>query len=290
MSLSPSLTGHGTFLYDLRETIYHHGGSVRKLVRAMQRCKMNHAWIRVHGRHSLFGDPELNREVVEALTQAGIAVAAWGWCQGEDIEQEADLAIRGTAELRLKDYVADIENGHNESDWTRDEITDFLNRVRIGLPQGANLAVSTFCLIDWHEPELMESAEPLVDAFAPQVYWFWYPTRKMQKAFGERYSLGDPMAYADLCLDCWRKITQKPLILTGQAYWGEREGWTQTEAETRLKQFLDDFKGRQGVVGLNWWHFGGRDAMSQAMLDRVSEADFTGLLTAAPATAPSGSA
>jgi hypothetical protein len=77
----------------------------------------------------------------------------------------------------------------------------------------------------------------------------------------------------ELCIDRWRRLmgaSQKPLVVTGQAYWGE--GNTQAEAEAKLEHFLGNWNGYSRVVGLNWWHLGGGQAMSHLMLERITAA------------------
>ena len=70
--------------------------------------------------------------------------------------------------------------------------------------------VSTYPLIDWHNPDLMHAAQDYVDAFAPQVYWFSFPNKKMvdqfQRPDGSKYRQNDASEYAELCLDRWLKL------------------------------------------------------------------------------------
>ena len=76
-----------------------------------------------------------------------------------------------------------------------------------------------------------------------------------------------------MCLDRWSKLmdgNDKPLVITGQAYWGESE-FTQTAAEDKLDDFLQGWTNNR-VVGINWWHFGGGSAMSHRMLDSITKA------------------
>ncbi len=275
--LSSALRGHGTFIYDAIATISDYG-SAENVAKAMVRAEMQHGWIRVHGRQP-FSTPQKNatQELVAVLRAEGVFVAGWGWCQGEDPHAEAKSALKELARYSLTDYIADIEPGHNNSVWTVPEIEEFCDTVRDGL--GGTFAISSFALIDWHEPHLMRAALPFVDAFAPQVYWFNFPSKAMVKQFkrpdGTNYNLNDPGSYADLCLDRWVKLSvtdPKPLIMTGQAYWGEGS-FSQTDAEKKLQTFLDNWRGFERLAGLNWWHFGGGTGMSHAMLEAIVEAE-----------------
>ena len=275
-SLSDAFRAHGTFIYDTPATIADYG-SVQNTVDAMQRAGMKHAWIRIHGTQAYGSSTAAQiQELCDAMDAAGIAVAGWGWCQGANSAAEAKLAVKELKRYGLSDYVADIEHGTNNAQWTTAEIKDFCGRIRdAGL---GSFVVSTYPLIDWHNPDLMHAAQDYVDAFAPQVYWFSFPNKKMvdqfQRPDGSKYRQNDASEYAELCLDRWLKLmgaAPKPLILTGQAYWGE--GMTQQAAEQKLDEFLSRWNGYSRVVGVNWWHFGGQTGMSHAMLERIVSAN-----------------
>jgi hypothetical protein len=270
MALPAAFRGHGTFIYSARGTT-HAYGSPEAVADAMVRCGMSSAWLRVHGRTDNFANNGATRDLFAALRDRGIAVAGWGWCQGDDPVREAALAVESLGDLGLTDYVADIEQGVNQAHWTPGEVATFLDRVRRALPSAAHIAVSSFPIITWHVPALMVAADPYVDAFAPQAYWFRYPNAKMRNEFGTRYASDNAAAYVRLTIDNWRSITAKPLIATGQAYW--REGATQEQSESKVTQFLRDFTAWDELAGFNWWHFGGGDAaMSQAMRDEIAAA------------------
>lgn len=273
MKLPDSFCKHGTFLYNIPITIENYG-SMEKMIEVMKKCDMSHAWIRVHGKYDSYGDHELNSELVSALMENGIAVAAWGWCQGEDIDKESELAVEATRELDLVDYVADIEEGVSGSHWKPEEVRAFLSKVRGGLPKSGGLAVSSHGFIDWHTPRLMKAADEIVDAFAPQVYWFWFPNSTMRNQFGE-YKRDNPSEYARLCLDRWQCHISKPIIITGQAYWRE-SGMSQESSERKVRDFLSEFSEWDRIVGLNWWHFGSKyAAMSVDMQEAISEASIS---------------
>jgi hypothetical protein len=274
--LPAALRGHGTFVYDTAKTVADYG-SIPTFVATLKRAGINHLWLRVHGVAPISATAlALNRSLIAACQTAGVAVAGWGWCQGVSPKPDAAMALKALTDHGLNDYVADIEPGHNNSEWTIDEAQTFCAAVRKGLTGG--FAISSFALIDWHEPQILAATAPYIDAFAPQVYWFDYPNTKMIKQFhradGTAYRAQSPAEYADLCLDRWARLTHpvtKPLILTGQAYWGE--GATEAESDARLAAFLRDWNGYGRIAGLNWWHFGGGGAMSHAMLETIVEAD-----------------
>ncbi|WGM40697.1 DUF2272 domain-containing protein [Caulobacter sp. NIBR1757] len=272
--LPASFRGHGTFFHDMAATIADYG-SIPNVVAAMQRAGMGHAWVRIHGVSAYAGKAKAdNKEMIAALKTAGIAVAGWGWCQGANPKGDAALAVKELKDYGLTDYVADIEPGVNNAQWTALEVQQVCEGVRkAGL--GGGLAVSSFALVDWHEPQVMKAAAPFIDAWAPQVYWFNFPNSKMVQQFqrpgGGAYTAGDPGQYADLCLDRWAALTAptaKPLIMTGQAYWGE-SNFTQAQADAKLAAFLKSWNGYSRIAGLNWWHLGGGSGMSHAMLEAI---------------------
>lgn len=276
-ALPASFTGHGTFIYDVPATVSDYG-DLDGVVKAMQDAGMSHAWVRIHGTSAYPSSKKVAiANFIAALQAGGIAVAGWGWNQGISPKAESKLALDELAHFGLADYIADIENGHNNSKWTEAEIADYCQRVRDGVPGG--FGITTFPLVDWHDPQLMVAALPFVDMFNPQVYWFGFPNKKMVKQFkrpdGSAYGTDDPVEYAALCIDRWKALmggTPKKLVVTGQAYWSEG-GISRETAEAKLDAFLAGFGWWAEIVGLNWWHFGGGDAMSHHMLAAIEAAD-----------------
>lgn len=279
-SLSPALKGHGAFIYDVPATIADYG-SLPNLTAALKRAGMQHVWVRIHGRTPYTAAAKAqNQALIDACKAAGVAVAGWGWCQGEAPEAEAKAALKELKAYGLTDYVADIEPKHNNSEWTISEIQTFCSTVRKGL--SGSFGFSTFGFIDWHEPDLLMAAAPYVDAFAPQIYWFNFPNQKMVQQFkrpgGGLYQAQTPGEYVDLCLDRWTKwmgSNPKPLIVTGQAYWGEG-GFTEAQADQKLQAFVSNWKGYDRIAGLNWWHFGGSGGMSHLMFEAIAGANLGG--------------
>lgn len=253
--ISGAFKKHGTFIYNAVDTIGRYG-SVANVVSALQRAEMQHAWVRVHGRRELDEVQHAHtKSLIDALKTAGIAVAGWGWCQGSDIQSEASLAIRKLGEFGLVDYVADIENGVGGAEWSAAEVKTFCQILRSGV--SGTLAITTFPLIDWHEPDVMAPAKQFVDVFAPQVYWFNFPNSKMVRDFhredGTNYIAGLPSEYANLCLDRWAQFLKgspRPVVMTGQAYWGEGS-FTKDEAQRKLDSFLGQWSAYDRIVGLN---------------------------------------
>ena len=176
-ALPNSFRNHGTYIYKVPATIADYGGS-QLAIEAMRKAGMSHAWVRIHAQ-TAYGAPEKAAIAgfIAALKAAEIAVAGWGWCQGSDPLADARLAVKESQHFGLTDYIADIEHGVHNANWTPKEIEKFCDHVRNNITGG--FGVTAFPLIDWHEPELMTAALPYVDMFNPQVYWFNHPNKKM---------------------------------------------------------------------------------------------------------------
>jgi hypothetical protein len=276
--ISNAFRKHGTFIYQVPETVARYGNTALT-IEAMKEAQMSHAWVRIHSRTPYSTqNKKIIAAFVDELTKAGIAVAGWGWCDGSDPTADAKLAVKETASFGLKDYVADIEHGVQGANWESKEIENFCSRVRNGVT--GSFGITTFPLIDWHEPELMKAALPFVDMFNPQVYWHHFPNKKMVNQFkrtnGSSYPQDKAFEYANLCLDRWAKLmgtTPKEIVVTGQAYWGEGvPPFSQNDAEDKLDEFLGSWTGHGRVIGLNWWHFGGGHSMSHRMRNSINKA------------------
>jgi hypothetical protein len=275
---STSFRKHGTFVYEVPETVARYGTN-KLTIEAMTAAGMTHAWVRIHSK-TAYGAAakKVIAQFVDDVQTAGIAVAGWGWCQGDSPTADAKLALKELAFFGLKDYVADIEQGVHGANWKTTEIKDFCSAIKDDLT--GSFGITTFPLINWHEPELMKAALPFVDMFNPQVYWHHFPNAKMVKQFkrpgGAAYGKDNAPEYAELCLDLWDKLMAgdpKDLVITGQAYWGEGEPpFSQDDAEEKLDEFLAGWNGYGRVIGLNWWHFGGGKSMSHRMRDSINKA------------------
>lgn len=269
---------HGTFIYQVPATIARYGNSALA-IEAMKEAQISHAWVRIHSRTAYSSqDKKAIATFIDELTDAGLAVAGWGWCDGSDPTADAKLAVKELNSFGLSDYIADIEHGVHGANWEPQEITRFCERVRNGVSGG--FGITTFPLINWHEPELMKAALPFVDMFNPQVYWHHFPNKKMLRQFkrpdGSSYIEGRPHEYTDLCLDLWDRLmgsTPKQIVVTGQAYWGEGiPPFEQGDAEDKVDDFLRSWTGYNRIAGLNWWHFGGGASMSHRMRNSINKA------------------
>jgi hypothetical protein len=264
--------GHGTFVYRPDFAIEQFG-SASRVADALKAMEMSHAWLRVHGKNGAWRT-DANLALAEAFRAAGIRVGVWGWNDGNDVDLDIANALAAIDRYQPYTYVADIENGIDGASWTAPRARKLAAAVKDHLGNRP-LVVSSFGHIVTNEPGIMAAIDGITDYFAPQAYWFRYPEPSMLMA-GDPVLAGLPTdnaaAYAKLCLHHWRKVVTKPLVMTGQAYWGEAEGWTQADAELKLEAFLGQFDQYDGLAGLNWWNVADPCAMSERMRELIAAA------------------
>jgi hypothetical protein len=256
--LQPPFSGHGFYIYDLR-ALRNAYGTDAKLFAELTRCKVDHLWLRIHGRGYVgshkHADLAAETRFAEDARLAGFAVAGWGWCQGENITAEIALAKKAIAAYGVDHYVADIEQGEAGSHWTEQEVADYLGGVR---PVVAGLAMTSFGFIDGHAPELLEAADGFVDMINPQAYWYSsFPKQSMLNQTGSSsadYPLANAASYAAYCRDRWEHYAPKPVVVSGQAY--SDGDFDENDAVAKLEQFFRDFNRYGDIHGLNWWHLG----------------------------------
>lgn len=245
--------GHGAFVHQPDVTVERFG-TPAAAADAMREMDMGHAWLRVHGRDGAWRT-EANAALADALRAGGIRVGVWGWCDGNDVARDIANVFAAIDVFAPDAYIADIEPGIRGARWTPADAAAFAAAVKAKLGPRP-LVVSGAGLIADGAPAVMAAMDSAADAFAPQAYWFEE----------------DPAPHVALCLSQWRRVVTKPLIVTGQAYWGERPGWTQERAERQLEAFLRDFGGYGEIVGLNWWNLAAPDAMSARMRSAIRTA------------------
>jgi len=266
------MIGHGTFVYDPNNALNEYG-SAKSVVDAMIKMGMSHAWLRVHTKNGAWRS-ESNKLLANEIKNRGLSLGVWGWNDGNNISRDISNAKTAISSYKPDMYIADIEHGVSGANWNPQKAKTFCSAVKDELGDKP-LTVSSFGYIPYHEPEIMSAVDDIADYFAPQVYWFWFP---------KPYMLQDPKlsdlptnnaaSYSKVSLHEWREVVTKPLILTGQAYWGEAQGWTQSQSEKKLKEFIDGFKDFDDIAGLNWWNFADSRAMSSKMEKMIAEANF----------------
>jgi hypothetical protein len=269
--LPASFRGRGMWIYTVDDVLRSYL-SIENCVREMQRCRLNHIWVRIHGRaylgDALHSNPQKLKDLIAAARQAGIAVAGWGWCQGDDPAAEVELAANALTTFGLTDYVADIEQGVNDAHWTPAEVLTFINGIRARMQPGAGLGISSHGFIEYQDPAIFDEAAKVADCLNPQAYWYTdKPNAKMlkfAKASEADYPLHSPAAYVRLCFDRWTKRYKRPIVVSGQTC--PEADLKRDGAEQKLSQFLKEFEPPPGLVGLNFWHWGSTDkAMRDAL-------------------------
>lgn len=284
MPLHSALKGHGTFVYNAQGTLQRYtsngGAGVGASFKAMG---ITSAWVRLFGvSGAVAHGPTV--ELVEALLDAKIELAGWGYCQGADWKADLKRSVEQSKLYGLQAFVADIEPGNSttmgKTKWSRDDFGAYIDGIadRFGTE---NIAVST-----WPVPKiqnaydsvaLMEIASPKVGAFAPQAYWMRFPKKIHYQATGfkeSKYPKDNPEAFVRLVIDAWRHMgIENPLVITGQAYWGEG-GPSQAVMEDKMSTFVSSYRDWDRIVGFNWWHAGGvaAKAMSQEMIATLTTA------------------
>lgn len=311
MPMHPAFRGHGTFCYLPDETMRHYrnypvapfdgSGFFNSLrgffnfgaapaavspdgfVRALKDMDMSHVWVRLFGLEGTM-DPVQTRLLVDALKAANVHVAGWGYCHGKDAQKEMQTAIDQCATFGLTAFVADVEPGRllggTRSKWEIDEFGDFVDGLVDNFGRD-NVGISTWPVLkiqneaDFPSLKLMKHVADRVAMFAPQAYWMTYPKQVHYDATGFKeanYPKNDPASFARLVVDSWRATGfEQPLVLTGQAYWGEGAP-AQSIVEGKLKTFATTYTAWSKIIGLNWWHAGGSKAMSPAMIDTLVSA------------------
>jgi hypothetical protein len=244
--------GHGAFVYRPDVAIDTFGTPIAVAI-AMHGMDMRHAWLRVHGADGAWRT-EANAALADALRAAGIRVGVWGWCDGNEVGRDIANALAAIDAFGPDAYIADIEPGVRGARWTPADAAVFAAAVKARLGSRP-LVVSGPGFIADNAAAVM-AAMDAADAFAPQAYWFDE----------------DPVEHVKRCVNQWRRVVTKPLVITGQAYWGERPGWTEERAERQLEAFLAGFDGYGEIVGLNWWNLAAPDAMSARMRGAISAA------------------
>ena len=273
------MKGHGTFIYRPDYTIQSFG-SAQGVAEKLKELGMSYAWLRVHNKNGSWRTDD-NLQIARALKEAGIQVGVWGWNDGNNVSQDIANAKKAIETYQPYAYIADIEPGVSEASWNTSDAKIFAEAVKSHLGE-RKLVVSSFGYIKVHQPELMRSIDDIVDVFAPQVYWFWHPKRYMLPAndpFLSSLPTNNASAYAKVCLKVWRDYVTKPLILTGQAYWGEATNWTQSKAERKLEEFVAGFDSYDQILGINWWNLADPKAMSNKMMLIIKNADFKSKFT-----------
>lgn len=311
MSINPAFRGHGVFTYLPEDTMRYyanypasmgHGPSLFErmkgifwrseraaaaspdgFVRAVKDMNMSHVWVRLFGLEGAMPEAP-TRTLITALKAANINVAGWGYCHGRDWRGELSTALSTMRAQGLTAFVADIEPGRllggTKSKWAIEDFKSFVDGLTSALGKD-NVGISTWPVLKiQNDPEypsmrLMQAVADKVAMFAPQAYWMKYPTTVHYQATGfteSEFPRNDPESFVRLVVASWRRTGfNRPLVVTGQAYWGEGAP-PQAEIERKLETFTRTYSEWSNITAINWWHAGGSLAMSRAMQDSLKAA------------------
>lgn len=310
MAIDPAFQGHGIYTYLAEDTMRFYanyasasergsvldrirnlarGGATAApvssdgLVRALKDMDMRHIWVRLFGLEGVMPEAP-TRTLIDALRRAGFRVAGWGYCHGRNWRDELATAIRESRRYGLTAFIADIEPGRllggTKSKWRIDDFASFIDGLTSAFGS-ESVGISTWPVLkiqndaEFPSVRLMETVADKIAMFAPQAYWMKYPANVHYSSTGfseSEFPRNDPASFVRLVTASWRRTGfDQPLVLTGQAYWGEG-GPTQRELEAKLAQFSLRFSEWNSICGFNWWHAGGNLAMSKPMLEALKSA------------------
>lgn len=296
MILNKALRGHGTFCYLPDETMNAYAASAvlipdnlkatkraYRFAHTAKQMGFSHVWVRLFGLEGpMPAGP--TKELLTGLREVGIEVAGWGYCHGRDAKKELQMAADEADRHELVAFVADIEPGRElggtKSQWGTTEFGDFVDGLVEKFGQ-QNLGMSTWPVLriqnDQAYPSLslMRQAAGRVGVFAPQAYWMNYPKQVHYRSTGLKeaeYPRNDPASFVRLVIDAWKADGfDQPLLITGQAYWGEGAPPAST-MEKKMQLFSQSFADWPKIVGFNWWHAGGSKTMSSTMIQALKDA------------------
>jgi hypothetical protein len=248
-------------------------GSIRNAVDELKRCKADAIWVRIHGR-GYVGEAKgasmaALDDLIAAARASDIAVAGWGWCQGDDPAADAALADAAIGRFGVTGYIADIEQDVNGAKWSQDEVGQFVGAFRAKHPD-LPFAITSHGFIDWHSPELFDNVASKVTCMNPQTYWSEHsPSAKMLaavKASAVQFPQADPASYALLCASRWAARYKRPVVIAGHIC--AEDDFTADEALEKLKVFFAHYRRPDTVLGEAFWHFGAasreiRDILAQ---------------------------
>lgn len=302
-ALHPAFRGHGLFCYQPQQTVRHYNGyeghatDMAGTLTAFRAMGVSHVWIRLFGHEGKMPLDEA-KPLVEALRNEGIALAGWGYSHGTNWQRDLGWAIDGATKLKLDAFVADIEPGRpldgSISKWRTADLTAYIDGLARHFGK-TNLGVSTWPMLRiQNEPGigslgLMRAIADKISFFAPQVYWMSFPTDVHYDTTGLREAVfprDNPSSFARMVIRSWRdEGFTNDLLITGQAYWGEGRGPPLSVMERKISEFAAGFDGWGDIIGLNWWHAGGRLAMSRVMTQAIVAGRFQSRAYRTPAAA-----
>jgi hypothetical protein len=308
MAINPAFLGHGMFTeFSVKKALKRFESytspnpanpppvdGIDRFVFAMKDMEISTVWIQLFTRSSA-GDVDptpsgarLRKDLIARLTASGIKVAGWGYCAAKNRDRDVDLIKNFRDDLGMTAFVIDAEPETGKDVWTESQFDTFTRKVNT-LFGTDNLALSTWPVLQIQdEPaspviKLMKIAAPRVCLFAPQAYWMNYP-KKVHYDVGFKeadFPRNDPVSFVRLVIEAWRRLgITNPLVITGQAYWGEGSP-SKNVMSAKADRFATNFADWPKIVGYNWYHAGKDNtnddgSMSDAMIDSIIAAHLGG--------------
>jgi hypothetical protein len=280
---------------------------IDRFIVALKDMEVGTVWIQLFSSDGDFDmeNAKLRKSLIDRLGTAGIHWAGWGYCAGRNATTDIELISDLRNELAMEAFIIDAEPGNLvwpdpkfpkdpkkklPDLWSLDEFDAFTKAVN-AMFGTSNLALSTWPVLRIQDEEkkgnpvikLMQIAAPRVAAFAPQAYWMTFP-KKVHYDLGYKekdYPPNDPESYVRLVIQSWRDLKfDNPLVISGQAYWGEGETALST-MNRKADEFCNDFADWDKLVGFNWYHAGGKNtaksgSLSDAMVASIAVAKLGG--------------
>lgn len=205
--------------------------------------------------------PNLNRDLVDVLHEAGIAVAGWGFCMGVDGDAEGRIAAQQVIDLGLDGWGFDIEGAFEA--WGDDhDPTVGIRRAGkvIGSwkknPLVAGIPTALISWARWRDPTPGVNRpwhnEPMAK--------FWmgdgFCDYGMPMCYEQKYGTDGPVpsdasstqSLLSESLLQWREFTDKPIIPIGRAYIGNG-GIPSAESVSGFDQLAR----QEALKGVSWW-------------------------------------
>lgn len=314
MSINHAFLGHGLFTeWSVKTALKRYQGYVSadpgrappkddidRFVNAALDMDVRTVWIQLFSRGRDFDKPNatLRQALIDRLSAARIEWAGWGYCAGRTRVEDMALIRSMKKDLKMSAFIIDAEPGNpiwpDPSDpsgkrrlpdlWAKADFEAFVKEVK-SLFGKENLGVSTWPVLRIQDTaqnpvvDHMRAADPHVALFAPQAYWMSFPNHvHYRERFDEaEFPKNDPVSFVRLVIKSWRDLGFKgPLVVTGQAYWGENSPPLATMVG-KVQGFTDKFADWDKIIGFNWYHSGNANsakegAMSNEMITAIRKA------------------
>jgi hypothetical protein len=261
---------------------------IERFVQALQDMEVATLWLQLFSRgpkkfddvgEETYGH---RKTLLSKLSSANIKWVGWGYTSGKNWQRDKDWISELKNDLGMSAYVIDAEPGNKiypnpefpkdrqkrlPDIWKTDDFERFTDAIG-ALFGKDNLAVSTWPVLQiQNDPahglpviDLMKIAAPKVCLFAPQAYWMNYPGRTHYATLGyseQDYPSKDPASFVRLVIQSWKDAgITNPLVITGQAYWGEGSGLSESTMSAKVKYFTENFRDWNRILGFNWYHAG----------------------------------